>query len=106
MSCISCQRCCVWGHAVVTRIDVERLAVYLEIPAEQFVAEHLDRGLFERFGVNAIKSAVGRQGCIFLSRDGCRVYPARPTNCAQFPRHDHIDSELAELCELAKRDER
>ncbi len=102
MGCISCKRCCIWGHAVLCESDILRISSYLGLPIEQFIVQFTDESIWTQFSQRALLSDINSTGCIFLSNIGCTIYPVRPDGCATFPRKDHMDDELTRICERAK----
>jgi uncharacterized protein len=101
MNCVSCQKCCKWGHAVLCDEDILEISNFLEMSVNEFIDTYIDGKILLEFGVYAIHSEPNKAGCIFISRDGCLIYPVRPKKCVQFPRKEHIDEELLGICQLA-----
>ena len=80
-SCTQCGECCTGapGYVWVTRAEVARLAAHLELSVEDFGARYL-----RRVGSRVSLREEPNGDCVFY-RQGCTVYPARPTQCRTFP---------------------
>lgn len=102
MGCISCRRCCIWGHAVLSAHDVSKISSHLGLETERFIDQFTDKNIWDGFSQIVLISDVNKAGCVFLSDAGCEIYAVRPDACAAFPRADHIDKELINICERAK----
>jgi Fe-S-cluster containining protein len=82
-----CKRgcCCVThgenGAVFVNADDRRRLAEFLELSARELRSRYLLR----TDGRTGLKDAPGTQACVFLGKDGCQVYEARPTQCRTWP---------------------
>jgi len=65
--------------------DIARISAFLDVPQDKF------RRLFCR-DVNGKISLIERSNydCIFLTSEGCRIYPVRPHQCRTFPFWPHI----------------
>ena len=65
--------------------DVARIAEFLDVPQDKF------RRLFCR-DVKGRISLIERANydCIFLTAEGCRIYPVRPHQCRTFPFWPHL----------------
>jgi Fe-S-cluster containining protein len=97
-----CIQCCV-THG-------EHAYVYLENEDDRRLAEHLKISLtwfrrrytFLEDGYRALR--MDKPECLFLTGNGCSVYPARPTQCRTFPFwREHLKSPstwsaLSEFC--------
>ena len=66
----------------VTERDIERLARYLGITPQQFVAQYTTR---RRSNRRSRFCAAASPGCIFLEGNDCSIYEARPDTCRDFP---------------------
>ena len=85
--CRRCGCCCRWpGCVKLADEETGRLAGFLGIPEEKFIAE-LTRISPDRQCLSLIEKADG--SCIFLDSDGgvavCKVEPVKPRQCRNFP---------------------
>ena len=84
--CLQCGNCCR-GPGVVrlAPLEASRIAEWLEISVEDFEACYAQRG---PSGEIMLQDQPGpKQECIFLSSDDtCRIHPAKPKQCLDFPR--------------------
>lgn len=101
MNCITCQKCCKWGYAVLDKEDILKIAEFLKVSVDDFINTYTDKKILKQFGVYGINSEPNKSGCIFLSKEGCAIYSVRPKKCVQFPRKEHIDRYLLSICQLA-----
>ena len=80
-TCTRCGHCCTGkpGYVWVTRAEIEALAAFLGTSLEDFTKRFLRR-------VDSRVSLIEKENndCIFYE-GGCKVYPARPTQCRTFP---------------------
>jgi uncharacterized protein len=76
-----CTKCCeVRGFVYLTENDLQRAAAYLGMDQEAFEAKYVIRYptlLRLRKPLNA--------QCHFLTKDGCSIHPAKPTQCRLYP---------------------
>ncbi len=103
--CIGCGRCCrshgennEKKYVYLTYEDKSAVSAYLKLPMDVF---------FSRFGTHQDGAAVLKRtngGCCFLEDNRCRVYPARPKQCATWPfwtenlDPDQWDGPVRECC--------
>ncbi len=80
IDCTECANCCKVATTRVDERDIERLARFLRIKPEQFIADYTEES--EDEGRILRRS---EQGCVFLSGKECTVYEARPHHCEYFP---------------------
>jgi Fe-S-cluster containining protein len=83
IDCTSCANCCKVASTEVSERDVERLARYLRISTERFLAEYTTEGGETDNG--RILKRDKQTGCVFLNGNECTVYDARPDICQRFP---------------------
>jgi Fe-S-cluster containining protein len=81
IDCTQCANCCKVATVQLSDRDVERLAKYLRISPDKFLAEYTV--VSEEEG--RILRRDDRTGCVFLDGRTCTVYEARPDTCQRFP---------------------
>jgi Fe-S-cluster containining protein len=81
IDCTQCANCCKVATVQLSERDVERLAKYLRISQEKFLAEYT----LESEEEGRILRRDDRTGCVFLDGRTCTVYDARPDTCQRFP---------------------
>ena len=102
IDCTQCANCCRHSVVTVTRREIEAIASYLGLPAEdvtrQFTVPEADAPALREL-------ASTRDGCVFLEGNLCGIYPARPKACHDFPHvgeGDHsLGARLESLCRWA-----
>lgn len=81
--CFRCGVCCQRWSPLVGRVEAQRLAGYLGLPLDDFLAAYTRPYPLEEDTHALLQAADG--GCVFLElRDGvagCRVHEARPQPC-------------------------
>jgi len=81
--CRRCGDCCRWeGHVLLEEDDIARLAAHLGLSPAEFVDRHCALAR-NRAQLTLADGAGG--ACRFLDGNRCRVYPARPRQCREFP---------------------
>lgn len=91
-ACIrGCTACCSGGPGFVwlSETDADRLAACLGITRAELLKRHcrmVDTGL----GMSPSLNERPDYSCIFLGREGCLVYDARPTQCRTYPYWESI----------------
>lgn len=81
IDCTACANCCKTSTTEISDRDIERLARYLRISREQFLADYT---MLDDEGALSLKFTP-ETGCIFLSGNLCSVYEARPDICQRYP---------------------
>jgi Fe-S-cluster containining protein len=81
IDCTVCANCCKVATVQVSERDVERLARYLRISPDRFLADYTVESEEE----GRILKRAKTPGCVFLSGTECTVYDSRPDICARFP---------------------
>ncbi len=83
-----CKRCghCCHGEATVTLDDqdIGRMSAYLGLPLPELKDKYLRR-IGKSFEMKIVDGH-----CIFYRDRGCRIHPARPWRCGQWPLHPSI----------------
>ncbi|MFH1415599.1 MAG: YkgJ family cysteine cluster protein [Elusimicrobiota bacterium] len=79
--CRNCSNCCsMEGYVFISRQDVEDIAGLLGVGRDRFVEKYTaDEG--DRIRIKGDYS----DGCIFLDKGICVIYPGRPEQCRTFP---------------------
>ncbi len=80
IDCTQCANCCRVATTRLAERDVEKLARFLRIKREQFLANYTVESEEEGLILKRTES-----GCVFLSGNECTVYEARPGTCEDFP---------------------
>lgn len=80
IDCTSCANCCRVATVEPTERDIEKLAKFLRISRERFLADYTSES---EDGHRILRQT--RDGCIFLSGMDCTVYEERPRTCEFFP---------------------
>lgn len=89
IECHRCGACCRWpGHVLLNAEDIARLAAHLGLPEADFIARYCELARNRA----QLSLADGPDGaCVFLDGNDCRVYPARPRQCRDFPSVWSVD---------------
>lgn len=94
--CQQCRYCCGVepGFVFLSQSDIDRAAEALGLKSEEFELCFCRKVQFEHFSMLSLKEKANND-CIFLTREGCRIYKARPVQCATYPfwRHNLEDEE-------------
>ena len=85
-SCQRCLHCCSGepGYVFLTRTDIEKVASYLGVTEEEFLAiycRRIDYGTCYMFSLKERDN----YDCIFLRSYGCSIYDVRPHQCSTYP---------------------
>jgi Fe-S-cluster containining protein len=76
-----CTKCCnTEGFVYLTEEDLKRAAAFLGMTPVEFEARHVYR---TRHLLRLRKPRYSQ--CSFLMADGCRIHPAKPTQCRLYP---------------------
>lgn len=76
-----CTACCRQrGYVYFSEADIERAAVFLEMSPAIFERRYIYRTAHLR----RLRKPRHSQ-CPFLLQDGCRIHPAKPTQCRTYP---------------------
>lgn len=98
--CIRCQACCrETGYVRLTKEEPDSIADFLGMDVNDFIETHT-RLTRDRQALSLIDQEDG--ACIFLTREGCRINPAKPAQCRDFP-HKWKFSEFQQICGWAKK---
>jgi Fe-S-cluster containining protein len=80
--CTRCRACCTGepGYVWVTKVEMERIATFLDMPVEEFSRNYCRRVML------SISLRERQNGdCVLLGPEGCLAYPVRPSQCRTFP---------------------
>jgi Fe-S-cluster containining protein len=80
IDCTACANCCRVATTQVNQRDVERLARFLGVKPQRFLADYTAESDEEGLILRRTE-----QGCLFLDGNLCSVYEARPETCRYFP---------------------
>ena len=90
--CQRCSACCRQpGFVYLKEDDAARLAARLKMDIYQFTETHCL--LLNRKHL-ALKKHLD-ETCLFLKKDGCAVYEARPAQCRDFPENWKTERSLS-----------
>lgn len=81
--CRQCGECCRWsGFVYVDEGDIHQAALFLRASEEDFIRDFTVLAPNR----NQLCLAPGKgDDCVFLEGNRCRIYPARPAQCRDFP---------------------
>lgn len=80
--CSRCLECCRKpGYVYLKKGEEEGMAAYLQMDAYDFVEKYCE--VMERRRLVLKKNS--DESCVFLTAEGCRVHPAKPEQCRDFP---------------------
>jgi Fe-S-cluster containining protein len=78
--CVNC--CQVRGYVYLTDDDLRRAAAFLGLSPQEFEA----RFVYRTKHLLRLRKPPGRRSqCHFLAGGGCRIHPAKPTQCRLYP---------------------
>jgi hypothetical protein len=82
VDCTACANCCRYSVVEVSESEVEEIARHLGMTAEEVRRRYTEP---DPDSVHLRILASGREGCVFLDRNLCLIYEARPRSCREFP---------------------
>jgi len=84
---ISCfNACCKQADITLTPYDIIRLKDRLGKSATEFLKDHTVPFRMDKEGLPGVKLRTDDEGaCLFVTEEGCSVYPDRPTSCRYYP---------------------
>jgi uncharacterized protein len=82
--CTTCANCCKELAIGLTDSDIERLAVHLGMPTEQFRASYL-RAADQEESDEDVHWVMRSRPCPMLKENRCTVYEHRPEQCRGYP---------------------
>ncbi|MBB4118956.1 hypothetical protein GGR32_001247 [Mesonia hippocampi] len=101
--CLSCANCCKTTGPLFTDKDVTRIAKFLKMKPQHFIATYLRIDEDNDYVLQSLP-------CTFLGQDNmCLIYDVRPKACAEFPHTDrrkfqqisHLTIKNVEICPAA-----
>lgn len=82
MDCLQCANCCKTTGPLLIQKDIERIAKYLRLKPQQFIAKYLRIDEDQDYVFQSMP-------CPFLGSDNyCSIYEVRPRACREFPHTD------------------
>jgi Fe-S-cluster containining protein len=89
IDCRTCANCCKTQHPLFSRTEAQRIATFLDIPAEELRARYLIAN------AETGKYTTKQLPCPFLLNNLCTIYPVRPAVCVNYPHlHRNFRSRL------------
>ncbi len=80
--CARCNECCKQeGYVYLLPGEADQIAEFLKIDPFDFANKYCE--LLDR--TRLVLKKYPDETCIFLTDQGCSVYPARPKQCREFP---------------------
>lgn len=80
-NCMKCANCCKVGTPTFKESDVKRLALFLGLKPAEFKEKYTK--------IDDVNDRVLKKTpCVFLKRNMCSVYEARPSDCRNYPHTD------------------
>ena len=79
--CTACGQCCVRpGLVYLTEEDIEKIAEFFKMTAEE-----VKISMLERSGSDWVIQVDKEADCLFFRDDKCRIHTAKPTQCMTYP---------------------
>lgn len=79
MNCLECANCCKTTGPLFTSADIERIAKFLKLKPQQFIAQYLRIDEEQDYVLQNVP-------CTFLDHENyCMIYDVRPKACREFP---------------------
>jgi len=99
-ACATCEgKCCTGesGYIFVTRSEIEKIAKLLNLSVNEFGVEYLFKKGY-KYSIREIKIKDSFE-CVFYdsATNGCKIYEARPSQCATFPFWEYYKTRVDEL---------
>ncbi|MEO9892276.1 YkgJ family cysteine cluster protein [Aurantibacter sp.] len=80
--CLDCANCCKTTGPLFTNADIERIAKYLRLKPQRFIATYLRVDEENDYVLQGVP-------CTFLDHQNyCSIYDVRPKACREFPHTD------------------
>ena len=101
IDCTQCANCCRETKVSLSDHDIEALAQHLGVGPEAVVRQYTERD--SEGGALVLRH--NADGCVFLHRNLCLVYEARPRACREFPhlelRGRSLGARMSSVCQRA-----
>ena len=82
-ACQRCNACCKWpGDVRISEGDISAIADFLGLSDNDFILRYT-RLRANRTGLSLLEKQ--NHECIMLEDGGCRIHPAKPSQCQGFP---------------------
>jgi len=99
--CASCEgNCCIGesGYIWITKAEIEKLAIYLNISIEELTDKYLFKVGY-KYSIKEKQLSQNNYACIFfdLDKKQCSIYEARPIQCRTFPFWEYFKNNIEEL---------
>jgi Fe-S-cluster containining protein len=100
LACNSCGgRCCIGesGYIYVTKSEIQKISELLGLDINEFASKYLFKKGY-KYSIKEVKYGESYE-CVFFDRElnGCKIYEARPNQCATFPFWDYYKNRIEEL---------
>jgi Fe-S-cluster containining protein len=84
---VSCfTACCGNINIILTPYDILRIRRALNLTASEFLLRFTTPVYLEKTDMPGVKIHLDQEGrCPFVTKDGCTIYPYRPTTCRYYP---------------------
>ncbi|MRI02266.1 YkgJ family cysteine cluster protein [Kriegella sp. EG-1] len=80
--CLNCANCCKTTGPLFTKADIQRIAKYLRLKPQNFIANYLRVDEEQDYVLQSVP-------CAFLDdQNYCTIYDVRPKACREFPHTD------------------
>lgn len=80
--CRRCNACCRQpGFVYLKTGEAERIAAFLKLPLYDFTDQYCE--VVDR--ARLVLKKLPDEACVFLDESGCRIHPAKPEQCQDFP---------------------
>ncbi|MCH9813450.1 MAG: YkgJ family cysteine cluster protein [Epsilonproteobacteria bacterium] len=98
--CATCEgNCCIGesGYIWCTPREIDAMAAYVKLSRQDFMDEYILKVKYKR---SLKEKQVGESyHCIFFdkTKNGCQIYPVRPSQCRTFPFWNHFKENIEEV---------
>lgn len=85
-NCQKCLYCCSAepGYVFLSLEDISRLSSFFKLDKDEFLNIYTRKIDYGRYYLFSLKER-SNYDCIFLTKEGCSVYEAKPTQCSTYP---------------------
>lgn len=100
-ACDSCAgNCCIGesGNIWITRQEIEKLALNLDISLDELRVKFLEKRGY-KYSIKEVQLSYDNYACIFfnLEKKQCSIYESRPIQCRTFPFWDYFKENKEEV---------